>query len=61
MSDDGYGSKREELKLSKSSPLHPTERTSMGRVVTSLMGQKPSFDRLNIDVDRNQCGMFERR
>jgi hypothetical protein len=33
------GSKREKLKLSKSSPLHLTERTSMGRVVTSLMGQ----------------------
>src|SRR6516165_2773263 len=33
-------SKREELKLSLSRPLHPTERTSMGRVATSLMGQQ---------------------
>src|SRR6516162_11551877 len=39
-SDLVLGSKREKLKLSKSSPLHLTERTSMGRVVTSLMGQQ---------------------
>ena len=37
--DVAEGSKREKLKLSKSSPLHPTERTEVGRVATSLMGQ----------------------
>jgi hypothetical protein len=35
---DRYGSKCEELNVSKSSPLRPTERTSMRRAATSLNG-----------------------
>ena len=34
-----FGSKCEELNVRKSSPLRPTERTSMRRAATSLMGQ----------------------
>ncbi|MGY3116697.1 hypothetical protein ACVWXQ_000632 [Bradyrhizobium sp. S3.14.4] len=34
----GFGSKCEELRVSKISPLHPTKPTSMKGVVTSLMG-----------------------
>ncbi len=37
--NDGYGSKCEELRVSKVSPLYPTKRTSMKGVATSLMGQ----------------------
>jgi hypothetical protein len=36
------GSKCEELRVSKSSPLHPTKRTSTRSVVTSLMGYQPT-------------------
>jgi hypothetical protein len=35
-----YGSKCEELNVSKSSPPRPTERTSMRRAATSPMGQE---------------------
>ena len=37
--DVADGSKCEELRVSKSSPLRPTKRASMRGVVTSLMGQ----------------------
>jgi hypothetical protein len=40
-----FGSKREELNVSKSGPLCPIERTSMRRAATSLMGTPTDFVR----------------
>jgi hypothetical protein len=40
--DVRVGSKCEKLNVSKSSPLCPIERTSMGHAGTSLMGQSPT-------------------
>jgi hypothetical protein len=39
----GIGSECEELNVSKSSPLHPVERTSMRRAAISLMGQQRKY------------------
>jgi hypothetical protein len=41
----GSGSKSEELNVSKPSPLSSTERTSITRAATSLMGQRRQFHR----------------
>jgi hypothetical protein len=41
--DVSIGSKCEELRVSKVSPLYPTKRTSMKGVATSLMGEKRTF------------------
>ena len=38
--EDRYGSKCEERRVRKVSPLYSTKRTSMKGVATSLMGQK---------------------
>lgn len=41
--NDRFGSKCEDFRLSKSSPLHPTERTLVTCAATSLMGQKQTL------------------
>lgn len=42
--DDRFGSKCEELNVSRFSPLCPIERTSMRRAANSLMGQERSYE-----------------
>lgn len=41
--DVRFGSKCEDLKVSKSSPLRPTKRTLVPCSATSLMGQEQTF------------------